>query len=352
MDWRPVAVLKYKTDETRPGYSEEDPGRKRGEKIMAAIDPEWPAFPRLSIRENDIVSGSVKCTLGSGKPLSIRELTDINELITPPPGEAFLRANSGRDYDEAYLYLHNDYIGEVVYVEYDYYPSDDSWFGFSVRDGGIYAITAAGRSYFYSDGVKRGYDLPGKPSSIDNRVGWAGGRGLYHFGRKHRPAFFISDDNDDASVIAVAITMLYKARLSYRPDRWLILSNAVPNRTKLIPEDALVSINRAVINGVNGVKVVFNDGYVSVGKGEGLWINLPYLKDVGIAKLFAEVILRENGYSRGKLVIELFGDYFLSPGDSINIGETICGSVISVKRYLGGERTGLEVLTKEEASIE
>lgn len=346
MGWQKVAELRYAVDETRPGFEVEDDRKwKCGEEIEVTINPDWPAFPRLEIREHNVIAETLTCVLGSGAELEIVDKTGEDELTMPPPGQAYLSLHNGSEFDLAYVYLHVSRLGEKVYLDYEYYPGDDRWAYLAIKDGAVCGATDRGRFYRLGDVLQRVYDIPGAPNSLSRDGTRAGGRSLFRFGRRHRPAMRTVNGGESPRALAASLAVSYDGELSYTPERILSLSNRRRTKDIVVAAEFVLEIATTRHTMYEAVRVVFDGGEVVIGNGRELQVNLPTISDVGIARSVAERIRKAASESGAVHRVSAMGDFNVSIGDTLLVPGMFRGTVTEMKRYLDKEKTDLEVLT-------
>ncbi|MCP4231259.1 MAG: hypothetical protein GY771_14075 [bacterium] len=348
--WQKVAELRYCVDEATPGMEEQWLDKRRfGKKLDVAVDPDWPAFPRLELSEKRVIADTVGCATEPGVELTVVEITGDDDLDMPPPGTVYLNPHNGADFDTVYLYLNVAYVGEAVYVNYEYYPDDDAWAFIALKDGALLVASYAGRFYRYDGELKRIYDSPDRPNGLTRDAVWAGGRSLFHFGREHRPAIREVGREESPRTLAASAATAFGARLRYSPNRRLSLTGKHKKRTATVLPENLLSIKGLVYRSYDAVRVVFDGGSVVTGSGREKRVNLPTVSDVGIAKAIAKRIKREVERDVRKYAVSLMGDYDISVGDTLSVPGAVFGTVVATKRYLDKERTDVEFIESKGA---
>jgi len=140
--WEKIYTVTGPIDEPQEGAELDwEKETLHGEELVAAYDDEWPACPRVLLREGTLEPASLGITLAASRTaLAITDYTDNAAVPVPPIGRAYVRRREGPSYDEARIYVNPAYVGLTLRADYHYYP----------KAGGVRILLVAADRLFFA----------------------------------------------------------------------------------------------------------------------------------------------------------------------------------------------------------
>jgi len=156
-DWEVLYAAQPWAGEAEEGREVDSAAKQwRGESHAIAYDEDYERMPRVTLKETDVVAGSLKVTLtASARALALADYTVSNEESKfyetwpiPAKYHCIAHRRKGDEYNQCYLYFNPALEGREIDVVYQYFLTDAEIKCPIVFGGGFYFNEAGARHRF------------------------------------------------------------------------------------------------------------------------------------------------------------------------------------------------------------